>query len=110
MGTHPIFESDFDCLTEMILLGLIIPIEGFVQFGGRQTYQTQIACHLQRDRFFMGFLNSKAAPLCQDDDSFHLAKQCHAEPIGTCTCVDTKSGEPLTPSRMAPYKYKDVLA
>jgi len=29
--------------------------------------------------------------------------------LGTCTCVDTESGEPLSPARAAPYKYKDVL-
>jgi len=35
MGTHPIFESDFDCLTEMklvqLLLGLV-PAESIINF------------------------------------------------------------------------------
>lgn len=29
--------------------------------------------------------------------------------LGTCTCVNTVSGDAIEPQRMAPYKYKDVL-
>jgi len=27
MGTHPIFESDFDCLTECVTFGTVIDIQ-----------------------------------------------------------------------------------
>merc|ERR1712080_122290 len=52
MGTHPIFESDFDCLTEvMIVLGLchlMLLVSSFVPFGGisRSAHRAQHPCRL----------------------------------------------------------------
>merc|ERR1712156_585597 len=71
MGTHPIFESDFDCLTEMSLSSRIFSLQRAVSKRSAVTNLTKLA---QQDKIIKNrFSDSELfEPFLNHDDIFNL--------------------------------------
>merc|ERR1712190_170253 len=50
MGTHPIFESDFDCLTDLTMSSKEEIVQGFQQMGQMQRQLHQKLAEIKQER------------------------------------------------------------